>query len=1014
MTTPQEIAALVEHFTRNRESYQSGKYNETQLRREFIDPFFKALGWDIDNTAGHAEIYKDVIHEDAIKVGSATKAPDYCFRIGGTRKFFVEAKKPSVNIATDIGPAYQLRRYAWSAKLPLSILTDFDEFAVYDCRIKPDKNDKASTARIMYLNAPDYLSRWAEIAAIFSKDAVLKGAFDRYADTAKLKKGTAGVDAAFLGEIETWREMLARNIALRNPHLTQRELNTAVTATINRIIFLRICEDRGIETYGQLMALQNGVGTYERLIKIYYAADDKYNSGLFHFRPEKDRPASPDTLALNLAVDDKTLKDIFRSLYYPDSPYEFSVLPADILGQVYEQILGKVIHLSEGHRAKVEDKPEVKKAGGDYYTPTYIVDYIVKNTVGKLLPLGNAAADAPPGKGLGTTTPRHAAGIRILDPACGSGSFLLGAYQYLLDWHLVWYLDNDPEKRLKGKSPVLCQKSGGGWQLTTSERKRILLNNIYGVDIDPQAVEVTKLSLLLKVLEGENEQTLFNQLKLFHERALPDLGNNIKCGNSLIGPDFYDNQQLGFFDDEERYRVNVFDWKQEFPEVMKVGGFDAVIGNPPYVRQEMIGNFKAYFQIYYRVYDGVADLYAYFIEKGVSLLRPDGYFSYIVANKWFRAGYGRPLRKWMQEQGIEEIIDFGDLPVFTGATTYPCIIRIRKAKPPAVIGITKVETLQFDNLAAYVEAHRYEIRREALEEGGWALSHERTGALLQKLRETGIPLSKYVNGRMYYGIKTGLNEAFVIDAATRQRLISADPKSAELIKPFLAGRDVKRYKPTESNQFLIFTRRGIDIKRYPAIENYLMEFKERLMPRPQDWKGTDWKGRKPGAYPWYEIQDAIDYYAEFEKPKILWPEIAGSARFMWDDAGTFANNKVFLIPEGSFYLLGLLNSSVLRLFIHSVCTDLQGKSFNFSGIFVDKTPIRTINFADPADQARHDRMVALVEQMLSLHKRLAAAQTDHEKTNLQRQIDATDSQIDRLVYDLYELTEEEIGIVEKG
>jgi hypothetical protein len=203
-----------------------------------------------------------------------------------------------VNIAEDIGSAYQLRRYAWSAKLPLSILTDFEEFAVYDCRIKPDKSDKASTARIMYLTERDYPARWEEIAAIFSKDAVLKGSFDKYADTAKLKKGTAGVDAAFLKEIETWREILARNIALRNPRLSQRELNAAVTLTINRIIFLRICEDRGVETYGQLMALKNGSDIYERLIRIYYAADDKYNSGLFHFRAERDRTASPDKTSL--------------------------------------------------------------------------------------------------------------------------------------------------------------------------------------------------------------------------------------------------------------------------------------------------------------------------------------------------------------------------------------------------------------------------------------------------------------------------------------------------------------------------------------------------------------------------------------------------------------------------------------------------------------------------------------------------------------------------------------------
>ncbi len=382
MTTPKEIKKLVERFRENRDVYCSSAYNETQARHEFIDPFFIALGWDVNNEKGYAEAYKEVIHEDAIKVGGATKAPDYSFRIGGVRKFFVEAKRPGVHIKEDAVAAYQLRRYQWSAKLALSILTDFGEFAVYDRRTKPAKTDKASTGRVLYLTADQYDERWEEIASIFTQDAILTGSFDKYAKVAKPK---AEVDTAFLKEIEDWRDMLARNIAIRNTALSNREVNFAVQRTIDRIIFLRICEDRGVETYGQLMALQNGTTTYQRLCQIFRRADERYNSGLFHFRKEKDRPEPPDGLTLQLTIDDKVLKGILKELYYPESPYEFSVLPADILGQVYEQFLGKVIRLTPAHRAVVEDKPEVKKAGGVYYTPTYIVDYIVEHTVGKLL-----------------------------------------------------------------------------------------------------------------------------------------------------------------------------------------------------------------------------------------------------------------------------------------------------------------------------------------------------------------------------------------------------------------------------------------------------------------------------------------------------------------------------------------------------------------------------------------------------------------------------------------------------
>ena len=674
MSVPREITELIERFERNRDTYRSNEYNETETRREFIDPFFKALGWDIDNEQGYAEAYKDVVHEDAIKVGGATKAPDYAFRIGGVRKFFVEAKRPGVDIKNDPDSAYQLRRYGWSAKLPLSILTDFEEFAVYDCRIKPNRTDKASTARILYLTYKEYETRWAEIASIFSREAILKGSFDKYVESTKRKRGTAEVDDAFLKEIETWRDLLARNIALRNPELSTRELNFAVQRTIDRIIFLRICEDRGIENYGQLMALRNGSKVYERLCEIFRRADERYNSGLFHFNREKDRADPPDDLTLGLTIDDKVLKEIFKDLYYPESPYEFSVLPADILGHVYEQFLGKVIRLTPGHRAKVEDKPEVKKAGGVYYTPTYIVDYIVKNTVGKLLE----------GK-----TPRQVAKLRILDPACGSGSFLLGAYQALLDWHLQWYQEHDPEKHAKSRSPKIYRGPGDEWRLTTSEKKRILLNNIYGVDIDPQAIEVTKLSLLLKVLEGESAETLGKTYKLFHERALPDLGDNIKCGNSLIGPDFYEDKQLSLLDDEERYRINAFDWEAEFPEIMQAGGFDVVIGNPPW-GAALNSEVRKYLS---SCFSQVADYESsqYFLMKSIELAKQNGSIGFIIPNTFALNVYARKAREAvLSSASVAILCDLSGVDVFAGPNVRSLVLIIRKQQGKDC-GVVKIE-----------------------------------------------------------------------------------------------------------------------------------------------------------------------------------------------------------------------------------------------------------------------------------------------------------------------------------
>ncbi|MGD9594527.1 MAG: TaqI-like C-terminal specificity domain-containing protein [Methanothrix sp.] len=1022
MAAPKEIVELVERFESNREAYKSGHYNETQVRREFVDPLFKALGWDIDNEQGFAEAYKDVIHEDAIKVGGTTRAPDYSFRIGGQRKFFLETKKPSVDIKEDIHPAFQLRRYAWTAKLPLSILTDFEEFSVYDCTIKPDKKDMPSKGRILYLTCRDYLEQWDEIAAIFSKNAILKGSFDKYARDKRGKRGTAQVDSAFLEEIAGWREILARNIALRNPELDTRDLNYAVQATVNRIVFLRICEDRGIERLMKMEDLLSGERVYPRLCELFRRADERYNSGIFHFEKESGRE-NPDTLSLRLNIDDKPLKDIIRRLYYPDSPYEFSVLPAEILGQVYEQFLGKVIRLTDGHRAVVEDKPEVKKAGGVKYTPAYIVDYIVKNTLGPTLE----------GK-----TPSDATKISVLDPACGSGSFLIVAYQHLLDWHREWYVQNllpmlqsglrpssiqirhmlpgiegASKGRKKEREPELpvFQGRGGEWRLTTAERKRILLNNIYGVDIDRQAVEVTKLSLLLKVLEGENEETISKQLTLFSERALPDLSRNIKCGNSLIGWDILEeNPSLG---QEEIERINPFDWRAEYPEVFGRGGFDVVIGNPPYVRQEGLGEFKGYFQKHFQVYQGTADLYAYFMERGVSLLQDEGIFSYIVANKWMRANYGLPLRRWLKEQCIEEITDFGDLPVFLGATTYPCIIRIVRRPPQSSFQATQVKTLNFNDLGEYVNENGYKVNQLTLDDSGWSLADEATQALLDKLKGKGVPLGEYVGGKIYRGILTGLNEAFVIDAQTRERLIAEDPKSEELIKPFLAGRDIKRYHQPVNDKYLILIPRGWTKEKssnardtlgwlkgnYPSVANHLLPFTQAASKR-----------YDKGEY-WWELR-ACDYYDEFEKPKIIIPAIVRSASYAYDLLDIYSNDKTSIIPTDDLYLLGILCSKVADFVIHSISSTKHGGYFEYKPMYVSQIPIRTIDFSDPADVARHDSLVSLVDRMLTLHKQLQEARTPHDETALQRQIEATDRQIDALVYELYALTEDEKKIVE--
>jgi type I restriction-modification system DNA methylase subunit len=957
MAAPKEISALVERFDRNREAYRSVQYNETQLRREFLDPFLEALGWDVTNKQGHAEAYKDVIHEDAIKVGGYTKAPDYCFRIGGTRKFFVEAKKPAVDIKDGIDPAYQLRRYAWSAKLPLSILTDFEEFAVYDCRSKPTPTDKASTARTIYVTYTEYPQRWDEIASIFSREAVLKGSFDKYVESSKAKKGTAEVDDAFLQEIESWRDLLARHLALRNADLTQRELNFSVQQTIDRLIFLRICEDRGIEEYGKLMAQLNGDGIYGRLCQLFQRADERYDSGLFHFRHEKGRTEPPDELTLKLLVDDKPLKEIIKNLYYPDSPYEFSVLPADILGQVYEQFLGKVIRLTARHRAVVEDKPEVKKAGGVYYTPTYIVDYIVKNTVGELL------------KG---KTPKQVAKLRILDPACGSGSFLIGAYQTLLDWHRDWYVKNGPKKLATGRSPVIYQVSGGDWRLTTAERKRILINNIYGVDIDPQAVEVTKLSLLLKVLEGENEQTLTRQLVMLHYRALPDLGNNIKCGNSLIGSDFYDNQQMSFPDEEESYRVNAFDWKAGFPAIMKAAGFDVVIGNPPYIRALYLSSEKQYYKQRFASASGSYDIYVLFMERALELIRQGGIVGLITPNKFFVADYAAKIRnRLLHDASIIEIADLGKCKsIFSGALISTAITFYAKSKP---LDRIRLKILSDDNVnqISGVQAEIVPRSQIVTPEGAMRVYQDaKASAILDKIAQKSKKLSTVAQVRTgVMGFDYWAMDKYIYDT-NRGRRIATNSYIDRYI--FLWGKKVRLYNREVSEPRLD--------KNCDVLSDNTLEL--------------------------------------FASKKIVVRGVARRLTAMLDEEGVGILVAVHSVIGESYdnkFLLGLLNSKLFN-WLHIVqfySARIPEGSLRYPISFLSNLPICSMDLSASVDKARYGRMMQLVERMLALHKQLAAAKTDQDKAILQRQIETTDQHIDGLVYELYGLTEKEIRIVEE-
>ena len=928
---PEIISKLVETFDMHLDAYHAGK-NETELRREFLDKFFGALGWDVANEKGYDENHKEVIHEFSVEVAGQAKKADYAFRAGADRfDFLVEAKKPSVKIESNAEAAFQVRRYGWSAKLPINVLTDFEHLAVYDCRAKPSIDDKATVGRLKLFHYKEYAARWQELAELFSPDAVRAGAFARYAESLKTKRGTADVDDEFLYEIERWRELLAKNIALRNPALDVNGLNYAVQMTIDRIVFLRICEERGIEPENQLNRIAEGDGVYAALGALFQRADTKYNSGLFHFKQEKDAASRADDLTLRLVIDDKALRDVIANLYYPASPYAFLYIPSDILGQVYERFLGKVIRLTAGHQAKVEEKPEVRKAGGVYYTPTYIVDYIVKQTVGKLVE---------------DKTPKEVAALKIVDPACGSGTFLLGAYQFLLDWHLKWYVQDDAAKWEKTKTLARVEDS---YRLTIAAKKQILLNNLFGVDIDAQAVEVTKLSLLLKVLENPS-----GQLTLGIERALPDLGNNIKCGNSLIGTDYFAGQLQP--DEAERARVNPFDWRAEFQDVFARGGFDAVIGNPPY-GASFTPNEEKYFVSNYDTFSGTKDVYTCFIEKALSVLTADGRASFIVPSGWTGGPQYSALRATIFTREIEKIVL---LPFDIFADAYvDTLIVVFSNRPLSAEHFVETFSYPKREKLTSIDIDKYNLVRQqdwnSIEDMKFVLDPETIG-LLQILSRAS---AQTVNDVCL------MRRGVLFDS----QLLS-DQKSSELHFRYFEG-DVYRYQI------------NLVIDRW-------IEFGDKLK-------------EKPKEFFWFQNQRLLLRRLVNRRQRLM---------ASMTDATFITNKNLYsLIPRGidGRVLLGVLNSKLLSfLYIHQVT---QATKDDFPQVTIKDILSLPFPSAEKINRAQVT-LIAHVEQMLTLHKNLAAASSPTDKERLERQIRVTDNAIDALVYELYGLTQDEIKIVE--
>jgi type I restriction-modification system DNA methylase subunit len=1011
---------LLGDFKSQESYYLSQEYHEPQVRQDFIDKFFIALGWDVTHERQKNPYEQEVKIENRVKTAGSQRRADYAFFLSPNfrdPKFFAEAKKPSKGLA-NADDYYQTIRYGWNAGTPIAILTDFEEFHVLDCRYKPSIDD-ALSHKIESFHYSEYANadKFSRIYYLFSREAVGNGSIEkRSAELPKprgkaiqrglFKGGYQPVDEAFLEQLDGYREALAKAFKKANERLQGEELTEAVQRTLDRLVFVRFLEDKQIEE-PEIIGLRSRKSAWKGFVSLCRRLEPKYNGLVFKSHRILDGKQFNDP-------DDNLFADICDELADPASPYNFDQIPISILGSIYERFLGKVVHATP-KGVRVEEKPEVRKAGGVYYTPEYIVRYIVRETVRKLID----------GK-----TPQQIADMAFADIACGSGSFLIEVYNQLLEYHLRYYVIHPS----KSKKEDVFERDGN-MHLTLKKKREILTNNIYGVDIDFQATEVTQLSLYLKLLEDVTMHDA-HQFGLFKETILPDLGRNIVCGNSLIGHDIAGGVLFPNADDSKLKAMN---FEDAFPKVMKRGGFDAVVGNPPYVRSINLkesnpDQWKILRSSYRSASSMEWDIYLVFAERGLSLLRSNGQLGYILPNKFLNSRVGKNLRAILSDaKCLRKLVHFGAFQIFRQATTYTCLLFLERVRRTRAAVARYTGPANRIELSCRLPEDRPELWKltevplTQLTSANWGLAGSH-GFVVEKLRRH--PKLETV-AQIFQGTGTRADKVYLLEERGRKgdliRVYSFERQKEYLLEPaflkrVLRGRSITKYQIVEQNLLLLVPYRiedGMSVlvpeKELKTIApntlSYLEDCRSRLLAREKGrFKGEGWYcyGR-PQNMNRFEVEE-----------KIVLPDVSNGANFCLDREKRWLLDTLYSIvlkPDVKMslhYLLGILNSPLLTAFLKETGTALRGGYFRVKTAYLSPFPIRIINFSNLSDISLHDQIVKLVEQMLVAKEKLTKAKTDAEADRLQLHCAGLDRQLDQAVYELYGLTEEEIKTIEES
>lgn len=959
----QQLQQLVDAFRTRQVDFERSNYSEAQLRVDYINPLLKTFGWDVDNESQASQRLREVIQEESIDVEdgeqSVRKNPDYTLRFQGNRQLFVEAKKVSLDIENSKISAFQLRRYGWNAQLGVSVLTNFKTLIFYDCRIKPEATDAPVVARYKVINFTDFTTKFDLLYDLLSYESIAEGKIRALFDQ-EVRVGES-FDEYFLTQIEGWRLKLATTVCNENSSLNELEINNMIQRLLNRIIFLRICEDKHIEKYETLKKIKS----YNELKALFLVADKKYNSGLFRFIDDK--------LSLHITLNKSVLIEIFDELYFPQSPYDFSVVDPSILSQIYEKYLSYKIAIDELRQVSVVQDPEVAASNGVVSTPKFIVDAIVRET---LLPL------------VKSKTFEELKELKIADICCGSGTFLISAYDILCHYYLESYINED------AGGDLLKISTSGIKGLTLKAKREILISNIFGVDINPYAVEVAQFSLLLKLLDGEDKITIEDYFYQFNEPVLPNIDANIKCGNSLIDSQYFKFRPDTISDNNIWRNIKPFDWPKEYSFLSRTNGFDAIIGNPPYVRiQNMVKYAPDEIKFYQSPAYGFSvgrkaaiDKYFLFIERAISLLNNTGILGYIVPHKFFISSSGETLREYITRHAyLTKILHFGTIQIFPGRSTYPAIVILQK-QPSDSFDFKWLKVDDISDMSNMVFS-RYESKD--FNSNPWIFVSPQVEEVFTRLStDKTSPLSYF--GEISVGLQTSRDDIYILKNFDKNGDFISFIKNGmtweieqDICRPCIMDLSIELFDQISPNAQIIFPYRIEDVitgsKR--TKKAVLLSEAELKTNFPKCWayfcynRGLLEKRSIGGKNPeWYQFGRSQSLTKFFETPKIIWHILSIKPTYAYDSQNVLftggGNGPYYsFIPikeDLLLYVLGIIAHPIIERMIKVKASVFRGGYYSHSKQFVENLPIRRIDPGVPSDLAAQKLIISTVKELIKI------------------------------------------------